>query len=74
MDLGTGIAIFSGCSVVVAGIMRFVPKKNGKGIYITTREFDIWREGLDQRWTSLEGWISSIQSDVKVLTDKKRTD
>jgi len=71
MDLGTGIAIFSGCSVIVAGILKLVPKKKCDGVFITTREFTIWQKGLDQRFNSIEGWIEGIQDNVTLLLDRK---
>jgi len=74
MELGTGMAVFSGCAVVIASIFKFTPQKKStdgtNGKHVTTKEFEIWREGFDKRWVSLEGWISSIHSDVKALTEK----
>jgi len=72
MDLGAGVAIFGGCCVVVAAIIKLRPKNNNCDMYISRREFTIWHEGFDRRWEDLQGWISSIQKNVETLLKGNR--
>jgi len=67
MDLGSGIAIFAGCAVIIAAIIKLRPKDNKCDKYMTRREVAIWREGFDRQWEDLRGWISSIQKNVETL-------
>ena len=67
MDLGAGIAIFAGCAVIIAAIIKLRPKTNYDTKYMTRREVTIWRQGFDRQWEDLRGWISSIQKNVETL-------
>ena len=67
MDLGAGVAIFGGCCVIIAAIIKLRPKTNCDTKYMTRREVTIWRQGFDRQWEDLRGWISSIQKNVETL-------
>jgi hypothetical protein len=72
MDVGICSAILGGCAVIVAAIIKFLPKSNSCDMYISRREFEIWKEGFDRRWSDLEIWIREIQENVKELMKKVR--
>lgn len=68
MDYTIPAAIISGGAVITAAILKLT-RPNG---YLTKREFQIWSEGFEKRWGSLEGWIKTLQADIKELGKQRR--
>ena len=63
--VGDGIAVFSVCAVIVTGILKLAPGRNGR--YVPRDICKVIHKGVDDKLESLGKDISEIKKDLKAL-------